>query len=190
MKHLISIPLFDKNIKSIYRSKSSERLITFFSLFALCLIVNKIFIVYDPYSLSNRICWFMGESIFLSVFGIQAIITIIAGFITGGAVFSSEREQLTYDILMTSPLSKKTIIDTSLLSTIMPFITIMFISLPLFAIAYFLGGVSVKVISDLIIMNFAALLVFTMFGMSFSVSSKKTFNATLIVIFFPLVCFL
>jgi len=182
MKPIINNPLFIKDTKSLFRSKSSSNIIILFS-FALAFIVFYEIFLNNNYFTSSEISWFKGENIFWKCFGLQAILTLIAALTTAAASFSSEREQLTFDILISSPLRPEEIINTRLASSLLPFMTVMFISLPVYAIAYFLGGISVIIVFKLLLFNIFAMLAFAVFGLQSSLFSKKTFASMLFVIF-------
>ncbi len=119
-----------------------------------------------------------GKVVMGIVLGVQVFLAMfMAPSFTAGAI-SGEKERQTFDILRTTLLPAKWFVTGKLLSALSYVFLLIFASLPLQSIAFFLGGVSWVeiVISQLLIM--VAAVTYALFGLLASSIMKSTLSAS------------
>jgi ABC-type transport system involved in multi-copper enzyme maturation permease subunit len=142
--------------------------------------VFMIFINSGAQSPSVEIRQTLGKSIFAVVAGMQLMaMCAIAPALTANAI-TSEREQLTLDLLRTTLLSPRAIITGKLLSALIFLLLLLFTAFPLQSLAFLFGGVApaemVIAALTLIITAFA----FSALGIMISSLVKRTLIASVV----------
>lgn len=113
----------------------------------------------------------------ISVMQIILVVFIVPS-LTAGSI-ASEREKQTLEILLTTKLSSGQIVRGKLLSSISDLILVVFSSIPVMAIVFSIGGVSVKDLCQLILMIVVTAIFVGSIGIFMSARFKKTMAATI-----------
>lgn len=122
----------------------------------------------------------IGQSLFVMLsFLLLIVICILTPAVTAGAI-SSEREQLTYEMLLSTPLHPSKILWGKLFSSLSYIFLLIFSAIPIASLIFVFGGVALR---DML-KTFAVLIVvaFTLgvFGIFMSSLLKRTSRATVI----------
>ncbi len=120
----------------------------------------------------------IGRTIFFSVYTIELLmICVMTPAMTAGAI-SAEKEQQTFDLLRTTLLTARDLVLGKLLAVILYILLFMVATIPLQAIAFLFGGVTVgEVVVGVVIMLLTAFM-FGAVGIFFSSLFAKTRIAT------------
>lgn len=106
------------------------------------------------------------------------LVVFLVPSITAGSI-AGEREKQTLEILLTTKLTSGQIIRGKLLSSISELILLVFSSIPVMAIIFSIGGVSVKDLCQLILMIVVTAVLAGSIGIFMSARFKKTMVATI-----------
>ena len=126
----------------------------------------------------------IGKTVFGVVLALQfALISMIAPALTAGAI-ASERERQTYDLLRTTLLPARALVNGKLLSAVLFLLLLLFAALPLQSLAYLLGGVGFVEIGVSTLMLVICTFAFCQIGVFFSSILKRTLPATILAYLF------
>ena len=122
----------------------------------------------------------IGTSLFAVLVGMQVVLVcFVAPALTVGAI-SSERERLTYDSLRATPLGARQIASSKLFSALGYISLAVLATLPLFSVAFLLGGIEpVQVVMALCVVLASAFL-FSVLGLFISSRMRSTVGATIL----------
>lgn len=119
----------------------------------------------------------VGKIVFLSLAALQlAMVCFLAPSFTAGLV-AGEREQQTYDLLMTTPTPLFVIIGAKLIAALAYIFLLIVAALPLMSIALFLGGVAPEEVLVALVLLVATALICGATGLFFSSLLRSTIGA-------------
>jgi ABC-type transport system involved in multi-copper enzyme maturation permease subunit len=122
----------------------------------------------------------MGKAVFGLVVGLELLtVSFIAPALTAGAI-SSEREQLTYDIVRTTLLSARSLVFGKLLSALSYVILLLFAAFPLQSLAFLFGGVATAEVLIAALLLAVTALAFCSVGLFFSSFTRRTLVSTVL----------
>lgn len=144
----------------------------------ICYVVIRIFQV-QAASGTTIISAHVGQGLFAALALAETLlITFLTPALTAGAV-SSEREQLTYDLLLATPLRPGRILSGKLIAALSYVLLLIFAAVPLGSVILLFGGVAptdlLKVVGLLLLIALAA----GMLGLLCSTIAKRTLRATI-----------
>ncbi len=178
-KHFSENPVTVKELRSRMRGRRAFVVLTVY----LAVMSGIIAIAYLSYAASANTAYGpdtrdAGKVVMGIVVGIQIFLAMfMAPSFTAGAIVG-EKERQTFELLRTTLLSSKSFVTGKLLSALSYVFLLIFASLPLQSIAFFLGGVSWVeiVISQLVIM--VAAITYALLGLLVSSIMKSTLAAS------------
>lgn len=106
------------------------------------------------------------------------LVALVVPALTAGSI-AGERERQTLDILFTTKLTSGQIIRGKLASSISDLLLVVFSSIPIMAILFSIGGISVMDLAQLIILIVVTSVLAGSIAIFMSAWSKKTLNATI-----------
>jgi len=120
----------------------------------------------------------VGTAVFYFLVGMQVLlVSFIAPAFTSGAI-SLERENKTLDVLRTTPLTPAQIVRAKLISALGFTLLLIFATLPLFSLAFLLGGVEPFELVITLCVVFASALTYMLLGLYVSSRFRTTAGAT------------
>ena len=145
----------------------------------ICYVVIRIFQVQAAGG-TTIISAHVGQGLFAALALAETLlITFLTPALTAGAI-SSEREQLTYDLLLATPLRPGRILSGKLIAALSYVLLLIFAAVPLGSVILIFGGVApidlLKVVGLLLLIALAA----GMLGLLCSTVAKRTLRATII----------
>lgn len=122
----------------------------------------------------------VGQGLFAALaLAMTLLITFLTPALTAGAI-SSEREQLTYDLLIATPLRPGRILSGKLIAALWYVLLLIFAAVPLGSVVLLFGGVAPRdLIKALLLLVFTALAA-GMLGLLCSAVAKRTLRATIL----------
>jgi ABC-type transport system involved in multi-copper enzyme maturation permease subunit len=177
---LFNNPVAVKELRSRMRGRRAFVVLTVY----LLLMSLFIFFVYLVYAAAARNSFGpsgrqAGKAVFGAVLAVEMFLVLFVGpAFTSGAI-SGEKERRTYDLLRTTLLPARAIVNGKLLSALSYVFLLILVSVPLQSIAFLLGGVSPTevVLSQLLIALSAV--AFALIGLYFSSLMRSTLTATI-----------
>ena len=121
--------------------------------------------------------WEAGRNIFQVIIFVQAIVLTVTIPPIVASSITLEKEQKTYDMLLTTPLTYWQIISNKIFAAVSYFLVLLFLSIPMVAIVFILGGVSSKQMFFSFLVTFDALLLAGMLGMYCSTIFNRTISS-------------
>jgi len=121
--------------------------------------------------------WVAGKMLFQVIIYLQVVLLSV---ITPAIVASSitlEREQKTYDMLLTTPLTIWQIVSNKMIAAVSYFLVLLFLSIPMVSVAFILGGVSSKQMFFSFVVTLDTLLLVGMLGMYCSTIFNRTISS-------------
>ncbi len=121
----------------------------------------------------------IGQALFITLaVAIQTLTVFLAPATTVNAI-SSEHEQRTYDLIVTTPLSATQLLLSKLLAG-MAFLALLFLAaLPLFSIVLLFGGMQPVDLGRIALTVLISAITFGMLGLCCSALTRQTYSATL-----------
>jgi ABC-type transport system involved in multi-copper enzyme maturation permease subunit len=107
------------------------------------------------------------------------LVVFLAPALTSGAI-SGEREQLTYDMLLATPLRPLRILWGKLFAALSYLFLLMFAAIPLFSVVLVFGGVAPRDMAKALLMLLIAALLFGAIGLFCSALVRRTAQATVL----------
>jgi len=95
----------------------------------------------------SRPSWEAGAALFSTLAYTQAMILLFVTPLVSASAVSGEKEQKTFDSLMVTPVSPRRMILAKLAAVLAVFVVLLAVSVPFAAVAYILGGVSLRALS-------------------------------------------
>jgi len=122
----------------------------------------------------------IGQSLFVMLsFLLLVVICILTPAVTSGAI-SSEREQLTYEMLLSTPLHPAKILWGKLFSSLGYIFLLIFSAIPIASLIFVFGGVTLREMLKSFAVLIAVTITLGIFGMFMSSFLKRTSRATII----------
>ena len=122
----------------------------------------------------------IGQSLFVMLsFLLLLVICILTPAVTSGAI-SSEREQLTYEMLLSTPLHPAKILWGKLFSSLGYIFLLIFSAIPIASLIFVFGGVTLREMLKSFAVLIAVTITLGVFGMFMSSLLKRTSRATII----------
>lgn len=184
-------PVFQKELKQNARTKKTIVMIV---LYNLLLALFGLFAFYLTFEGANK----SGTSVkYTDILTIYAIVTgiefllvlFITPSITAGSI-SGEREKQTFDMLIASKLSSWQIVKGKLLASIALLMMLAISSLPILALVFSIGGITIINLMQFMLMIIVTALFIGSIGILFSSICKRTTVATVCTYIVLLVIFL
>ncbi len=138
---MLIVHLLKKEIRTRMRGKTIFIIENIYLLF-LTAIVSMI--ILSAYLEGNNQGWKVGRDLFHCVNIIQILILVFVSPSMAASALTLEKEQKTYDLLITTPVSPGDIILSKLIASISYFFIMALIALPAISISFILGGISVQ----------------------------------------------
>lgn len=185
-RRLIGNPVTNKELRSRMRGARAYIILTVY----LALLSGLVGIIYltiaatEEAVLSPETFQTIGKTVFGVVLGLQfALISIIAPALTAGAI-ASERERKTYDLIRTTLLPARALVNGKLLAAVLFLLLLLFAALPLHSLAYLIGGIGFIEIGVSTLMLVICTFAFCTIGVFFSSLLKRTLPATILTYLF------
>lgn len=122
----------------------------------------------------------IGQTLFVGLaFAVLFLVCLIAPAVTVGAI-SSERERLTYEMLMTTSLPPYRLLWGKLISALTYIGLLLLAAIPLGSIVYLFGGITLKVVLQVLTIIIATAITAGMIGLWASAMTGKTARAAVI----------
>jgi ABC-2 type transport system permease protein len=107
------------------------------------------------------------------------LVTFLTPAVTAGAI-SSEREQLTYDLLVATPLRPGRILSGKLVATLSYVLLLIFTAIPLGSLVLIFGGVAPRDLLEALLLLVVTAFTFGMIGLFCSSIVRRTITATIL----------
>lgn len=122
----------------------------------------------------------VGTAVFYALTGMQlALVAFGAPALTCGAV-TGERERNTFDLLRATALTPRQIISSKLLASLGYVALLIFATLPMFSLTFFLGGIEAGQVAMAMTVSLAAGTLFSVIGLAASCHAPSTASAVVI----------
>ncbi len=168
-------PVIIKDLRGRMRGRRAVIFMTFY----LVLISGIMLAVYAALYSSSPYGAFssppVGRSIFTAVIVVQLLLLSIISPISTAAAISSERERQTYDVLLTTLLSPRSIILGKLIAALAYSLLLIVVTIPLAVLSLLLGGIGIE---DVLFANLVLLAMTLLYG-SFGIYSSSLMRSTL-----------
>lgn len=178
-ERLFGNPVARKELRGRMRGARAFMVLTIY----LLLMGGFVTLVYLLYSTSRVILGpsqggEIGRTLFIAIVGVELfLVTFIAPAFAAGAI-SGERERQTYDMLRTTLLPARTLVNGKLFATLSYIFLLLLAAIPLQSVAFLFGGVTeMEIILSFVILVVTALLLGTV-GVFFSAVTKRTLSAS------------
>ncbi len=120
----------------------------------------------------------VGQALFKGLAFVELLlIVVLAPALTSGAV-SGEREQLTYDMLLATPLQPGQLLWGKLIAALSYLLLLIFAAVPVFSVMLIFGGVDPRSLVKAVILLFATTITFGAIGLCASTLFRRTVWAT------------
>jgi ABC-2 type transport system permease protein len=174
-------PIIVKELRSRMRGGRTYVILTIFllGLAALCYGVIR---VYEGQAQAGNmvISAHVGKGLFAALALAEVLlITFLTPAVTAGAI-SSEREQLTYDLLVATPLRPGRILSGKLIATLSYIFLLIFTAVPLGSLVLIFGGVAPEDLLRALVLLIVTALAFGMIGLLCSTLVRRTITATIL----------
>jgi ABC-type transport system involved in multi-copper enzyme maturation permease subunit len=182
-------PIIVKELRSRMRGPRAFLVLTAMLLFLAGATYGLYRIVLTTASYSTLLSPNIGQTLFIGLALLELlIISFVTPAVTAGAV-SSEREKLTYEMLLTTPLSPGSILWGKLIAALSYVLLLIFAAVPLASLVFIFGGVAPwEMVKALIVLVTVAVMLGVV-GLFFSVWFGRTGRATILSYLFVLVLF-
>jgi ABC-2 type transport system permease protein len=182
-------PIIVKELRSRMRGPRAFLVLTGMLLFLGGATYGLYWIVLSSYSYSPLLSPNIGQTLFIGLALLELlIISFVTPAVTAGAV-SSEREKLTYEMLLTTPLSPGSILWGKLVAALSYVLLLIFAAVPLASLVFIFGGVAPwEMVKALIVLVTVAVMLGVV-GLFFSVWFGRSGRATIMSYLFVLLLF-
>ncbi|MEF3273754.1 MAG: ABC transporter permease [Chloroflexus sp.] len=121
----------------------------------------------------------IGQALFRGLAFVEMLfIVLVAPALTSGAI-SSERERLTYDMLLATPLRPGQMLTGKLIGALSYLLLLIFASIPVFSTVLIFGGVELRILVWIMLLLGSAALFFGTIGLFCSSLFRRTTTATI-----------
>ncbi|MBX3000903.1 MAG: ABC transporter permease [Caldilineaceae bacterium] len=182
-------PIIVKELRSRMRGPRAFLVLTGMLLFLGGATYGLYWIVMSSYGYSPMLSPNIGQTLFIGLALLELlIISFITPAVTAGAV-SSEREKLTYEMLLTTPLSPGSILWGKLIAALSYVLLLIFAAVPLASLVFIFGGVAPWEMLKALIVLVSVAVMLGVVGLFFSVWFGRSGRATILSYLFVLVLF-
>jgi ABC-type transport system involved in multi-copper enzyme maturation permease subunit len=120
----------------------------------------------------------VGQALFKGLAFVELLLVVfLAPSMTSGAI-SGEREQLTYDMLMATPLKPSQILWGKLIAALSYLLLLIFAAVPVFSVVLVFGGVELGALLRALLLLLASTALFGALGLFCSALARRTSRAT------------
>jgi ABC-type transport system involved in multi-copper enzyme maturation permease subunit len=120
----------------------------------------------------------VGQALFRGLAFLEILLVVfLAPSMTSGAI-SGEREQLTYDMLLATPLRPAQILWGKLIAALSYLFLLIFASVPMFSVVLVFGGVELSALLKALALLMATTICFGALGLTCSAFARRTARAT------------
>ena len=175
-------PIIVKELRSRMRRKRSYVILTLFLIFS----AGIVSLVYFGVAGTNDfypdpdVRRTLGQAIFLTVVLLQlGAVNFVTPAFTAGSI-ASERENQTYDLLRTTPVSAKDIVRGKLLSGLLFTLLLLIATIPMQSMAFLFGGIELPELIIATLMIVVTATVFSAVGIYASTLLKRSVPATIL----------
>ena len=175
-------PIIVKELRSRMRRKRSYVILTLFLIFS----AGIVSLVYFGIAETNDfypdpdVRRTLGQAIFLTVVLLQlGAVNFVTPAFTAGSI-ASERENQTYDLLRTTPVSAKDIVRGKLLSGLLFTLLLLIASIPMESMAFLFGGIEPSELLIATLMLIVTATTFSAVGIYASTLLKRSVPATIL----------
>ena len=175
-------PVVIKELRSLMRGGRAFMVLTIF-LLILSLVTFGLFRIVtsaSQFDANGLVSAVIGQSLFAGLAFIELLLILfITPALTAGTI-SSEQENLTYDMLLATPLKPATILWGKLLSSMSYVMLLIFAGIPLASLIFIFGGVApIDTLKALLVLIMTSL-TFGLIGLFFSALTGRTATATVL----------
>ena len=174
-------PIIVKELRSRMRGARTFIILSIF-LIGLASICYAILRVYEGQAAAGNfvISAHVGKGLFAALALAETLlITFLTPAVTAGAI-SGEREQLTYDLLVATPLRPGRILSGKLIATLSYILLLIFSAVPLGSLVLVFGGVAPRDLLQALALLLVTALTFGMIGLLCSTLVRRTITATIL----------
>jgi ABC-type transport system involved in multi-copper enzyme maturation permease subunit len=174
-------PIIVKELRSRMRGSRTFVILSIFllGLAAMCYAILR---VYESQAKVGNfvISAHVGKGLFAALTLAETLlITFLAPAVTAGAI-SGEREQLTYDLLVATPLRPGRILSGKLVATLSYILLLIFAAVPLGSLVLVFGGVAPRDLLEALLLLVLTAFTFGMIGLLCSTLVRRTLTATIL----------
>ncbi len=175
-------PVYQKDLRTTARSLRTYIIIfAFNSLLSLFGLFALYFTFEYQQSLGNSVQYSAILEIYSVITGVEFfLLLLVVPAVTAGAI-SGEKERQTLEILLTTKMSPGSIIRGKLLASISMMILLAFSSLPVIALVFSIGGITLRDLGGFLLLILETAVYLGSIGIFFSALLKKSTSATVAV---------
>lgn len=180
MQMLQPNPIIVKELRSRMRGGRPYLILSGY-LLGLCLICYGVIRIFEAQAQTGAviISAHVGQGLFAALALAETLlITFLTPALTAGAV-SSEREQLTYDLLLATPLRPGRILSGKLIAALSYVLLLIFAAVPLGSVILLFGGVAPRDLLKVLLLLLSIALAAGMLGLLCSTIARRTLRATI-----------
>ena len=172
-------PIYKRELKQNARMKKTALMLFFYNLLLAIFGLFALYLIfYSSYMNGYRIEYANILKVYAIITGLQFILVLfIIPAMTAGTI-SGEREKQTLDILLTTKIAPFQIVIGKLASSISMMLLLAFSSLPIIAIVFSVGGITLIDLFQFMVLISVTAIYLGSIGVLFSAISKKTTVAT------------
>ncbi len=173
-------PIIVKELRSRMRGGRSSIILSVF-LVGLAALCYSVISVYQAQARMGNmlISAHLGKGLFAALLMAEVLlVTFLTPAVTAGAI-SGEREQLTYDLLVATPLRPGRILSGKLVATLSYILLMIFTAIPLGSLVLIFGGVSPRDLFEALLLLLVTAFSFGMIGLFCSTVVRRTITATI-----------
>lgn len=175
-------PMVMKELRSAMRGARAFIIISIY-LALMGGLVSMIYITFassNEVSTSSTVIQGLGKTVFGAVIGVQMmLVCFLSPALTAGAI-AAERERQTYDLLRTTLLSGRSLVEGKLISALLFVFILLLAGLPVQSMAFLFGGISIEEILIGFLMVAASAVLFSAIGIFVSSFAKTTLISTVV----------
>lgn len=174
-------PIIVKELRSRMRGGRTSIILSVF-LLVLAAICYAVLRVYEAQARvgSPLVSAHVGKGLFAALTLAEVLlVTFLTPAVTAGAI-SGEREQLTYDLLVATPLRPGRILSGKLIATLSYVLLLIFTAIPLGSLVLIFGGVAPRDLAEALLLLVVTAFTFGMIGLFCSSIVRRTITATIL----------
>ena len=174
-------PIIVKELRSRMRGGRTYVILSIF-LIGLAIVCYAVLRVFQAQARAGNpvISAHVGKGLFAALALAETLlVTFLTPAVTAGAI-SSEREQLTYDLLVATPLRPGRILSGKLIATLSYVLLLIFTAVPLGSLVLVFGGVAPRDLLQALVLLLVTALTFGMIGLLCSSLVRRTITATIL----------
>lgn len=175
-------PVVLKEMRSVMRGGRAYIIISIYLALmgGLVGLVYLIFASSNDVSTTSTINQTIGKAVFAAVVGMQLMmVTLLSPALTAGAI-ATERERQTYDLLRTTLLSPRLLVQGKLTNAVLFLIMLLAGGFPLLSLSFFFGGVSLEEVLVAFLLLSISAVVYSAIGLFVTSFMKTTLISTVV----------